>query len=117
MPAAESGGVRFEASREGSRTVVRIGGEIDLRTSPRLRSELLAVLDDAPAWVIADLSDVGYMDSSGVGTIVEFKRRLEQAGGKLTLAALQPRVSSVFEITQLHRFFHIVGSLDEALKS
>ena len=54
------------------------------------------------------------MDSSGVGTIVETKRRADHEGSRLVLTGLQPRVRSVFEITQLTRFLSIAPTLDAA---
>lgn len=94
--------------------VLKLTGEIDLRNSPRLHGELNDLLTRRFDRVIFDLSGVGYMDSSGVGTIVNAKRMIEKKGGRLTLVGLQPRVKSVFEITRLESFFHIVGTLEEA---
>lgn len=106
--------LRIRTTREAQQTVVQLEGEIDLRSSPDLRSTLLELIDRAPGRVIVDLSGIAYMDSSGVGTLVEMKRRLERNGGRLILAALQPRVRSVFEITRLDKFFTIADSVEEA---
>jgi anti-sigma B factor antagonist len=105
--------IRTASAGAGGPTI-QLTGEVDLRTSPALRSRLLAVLETEPARVVIDLSKVGHMDSSGVGTLVEAKRLLERQGGRLVLAGLQPRVRSVFEITQLDTFFLIVDTVDEA---
>jgi anti-sigma B factor antagonist len=105
---------RFESANDALGTVVRLGGEIDLNSAPAFRTSLLEFVAQRPQRVILDLANVTYIDSSGVGTIVEFKRRLERSGGRVILAALQARVKSVFEITRLDRFFIIVESLDEA---
>jgi len=94
--------------------VVTLAGEVDLRSSPQLREALLEILEQRPARLVIDLSGVEYMDSSGVGTMVEVKRRVERDGGRIILAGLQPRVRSVFEITQLDRFFEIRRDVDEA---
>lgn len=99
---------------ESGATIVRPAGEIDLQNSPALRTALLALAEKKPQRVLVDLAGVSYVDSSGVGTLVEFKRRLERGGGKVILAGLQPRVRSVFEITKLDQFFVIVATLDEA---
>lgn len=100
--------------REGDDVHVRVAGEVDLHTSPVLRERLLALLDHGPQRVIVDLSEVAYVDSSGVGTLVELKRRLDRSGGRVVLVGMQPRVRSVFEITRLDRFFTVVATLDEA---
>ncbi len=106
--------LQIRSSADPAGRVVILHGEVDLRSSPRLRGALLELLEDRPARLIIDLVGVTYMDSSGVGTLVEIKRRVEQAGGKLVLIGMQQRVRSVFEITRLDRFFTIAASADEA---
>ncbi len=110
----ESHNLEVRAEREPNVTLVYLSGEIDLRTSPQLRATLLEIVDEKPARVVLDLSGVSYMDSSGIGTMVELKRRAAQRDSKVVLVGLQERVRSVFEITRLDKFFDIVDSIDEA---
>ena len=104
----------ISAEREPAATIVRLSGEVDLRTSPGLRSLFLELLQEKPARIIVDLTGVNYVDSSGVGTIVELKRRALRHESKIVLVGLQSRVRSLFEITRLDKFFTITESLDEA---
>ncbi len=104
--------VRVE--REPDATVVRLAGEVDLRTSPQLRGRFLELFDERPSRIILDLTHVDYIDSSGVGTVVELKRRAMRSESKVVLVGLQPRVRSLFEITRLDKFFTITHSIDEA---
>lgn len=110
---------RMDVSVSVDRTaaVVRVRGEVDLRSSPELREKLLDLLNRPLKRVIIDLAQVSYIDSSGVGTLVELKRRLDRSDGRVVLVALQPRVRSVFEITRLDHFFAIVNTIDEAHKA
>ena len=110
----EPDGLQISTVSSNGGHVVRVAGEVDLRTSPRLRTLLLQVIDTRPKRLIVDLAGVEYMDSSGVGTMVEIKRMLEGRGGEIVLVGLQPRVRGVFEITQLDKFFRIVNDLAEA---
>jgi anti-sigma B factor antagonist len=109
--------LQIRPSGDRGARVVTLHGEVDLRSSPRLRDDLIDIIDERPQRLIIDLTHVSYMDSSGVGTLVEIKRRLEQNGGKLALAGLQPRVRSVFEITRLDRFFTLAADVNEARKA
>ena len=106
--------LRISVVADGDCQTVALTGEVDLNSSPQLRSRLLELIESHVGRLILDLAGVDYMDSSGVGTIVELKRKLERRGGQVVLARLQPRVRSVFEITQLDKFFTIVNDLDEA---
>ncbi len=104
----------METRSDGDRHVVSLSGEINLRSSPNLHASLLEIIEGRPDRIILDLSGVSYMDSSGIGTLVEIKRRVERYKGSLILAALQPRVRSLFEITKLERFFAIAADVAEA---
>jgi anti-sigma B factor antagonist len=106
--------LRIQTAREGMDVIVRLTDDVDLRTSPDLRDRLLEALGSHPSRLIIDLSGVPYMDSSGVGTLVDMKRRTERDGSAIILVGLQPRVRSVFEITRLDGFFTIVETLEEA---
>lgn len=109
--------LKISTTQHAAAVIVSLAGEIDLRSSPSLRSELLQLSDRKPARVVINLEGITYVDSSGVGTLVEFKRRSERGGGgRVVLVGLQPRVRSVFEITKLDQFFTIVGTVDEALQ-
>lgn len=97
-------------NRSTDKGVVRVllAGEIDLRTSPELNEALAAIVSSRPRSVVVDLAGVQYIDSSGVGTLVNLKRQIERAGGAVALANPQTRVRNVLEITNLDKFFTIV---------
>jgi len=106
--------LRVETTLAADGPAVCVQGEVDLRSAPFLRERLLDWVSHSTGTVRVDLSQVPYMDSSGVGTMVFVKRETERAGRRIVLIGLQPRVRSVFEITHLDKFFTIVHSADEA---
>jgi len=95
--------------------VVEVAGDIDLHRSPAFQESLLRVVDDKPERVVIDLSGVGYMDSSGVATLVKVLSRARKSSIDLRLAGLTERVRSVFEITRLNTVFQIHRTKREAL--
>lgn len=104
-----------EVRREGNAAIVAAQGEIDLRRSPELHRALVGLCEDRPEVLVINLGEVTYMDSSGVGTLVEILRRTREHGGRMVLVAPTERVRSVFEITKLDRFFTIKDTEAEAL--
>ncbi len=94
--------------------ILRPMGEIDLARSPDLRLRLREEIDALPRRLILDLLGVGYMDSSGVATLVEALQRCKTAGCKLVLCSLQPKVKSIFAISRLETVFDIVASVEDA---
>lgn len=98
-------------------TVVRPRGDIDLGSAPTLRQKLNEAQRDRPAKLVIDLSEVPYMDSSGVATLVEAMQVTRRHGGHLVLCGMQEKVRSIFEIARLDMVFTIVQNQDEALSS
>lgn len=110
-------GIVKEIRRDTEATVVVLSGEVDLHQSPALHATLVDVAAGRPRRLVLNLSEVQYMDSSGVGTLVELLRRVNAYKGKLALVGLTPRVRSVFEITKLDKFFAIHASEQEAVQA
>ena len=104
--------VREETTDDG--TVLIPVGDIDLSRAPALRQHLSRVLGGGADRIIIDLSEVPYMDSSGVATFVEAMQLARKRGSKLILCGLQERVRGIFEIARLDMVFTIFASRDEA---
>jgi anti-sigma B factor antagonist len=92
----------FTVSQTTGSTVVTVAGEIDRATAPELDAALQH-FDDAS--VTVDLAAVTFIDSSGLGTLVEAHKRIGLAGGRLTVSGSRPNVQKAFEITQLADMF------------
>ncbi len=105
-----------EVRKSEHATVVVLIGDVDLHHSPGLHAQLVEIAGERPKRLILDLTEVPYMDSSGVGTLVEVFRRVTAYKGKMILFGLNRRVRSVFEITKLDRFFTICESEEQAVE-
>ncbi len=106
-----------EIRQKGTAMVVALAGEVDLHHTPDVHKALVAACQDKPTRLVVNLGSVTYLDSSGIGTLVEVFRRVNGYGGKLILCGLNDRVHSVFEITKLDRFFKIYATEAEALSA
>lgn len=99
----------------GGCAVVTVVGELDLHTAPRLREALLPLAEEAGASVVVDLTEVPFLDSSGLTVFVVALKRLREQGGSLRLVAPSPRVVKVFAITGLDAAIPIHADLAAAL--
>ena len=100
----------------GERIVVHVTGEIDVYTAPILREELATLIDAHHTDLVVDLSDVSFMDSTGLGVLVGALKKIKTVGGDLRLVIDQEKVLKVFRITALTQVFPIYATVDEALK-
>lgn len=71
---------------------------------------------DAPARVMLDLTEVEFIDSSGLGAIVATMKHLSPER-KLVLAGLTPAVEKVFQLTRMDSVFEMHLTLDAAIRS
>lgn len=94
---------------------VALDGDVDLSRSPTVRQTLINLAHSGNTRIVVDLTDVPYMDSSGVATLVEALQAQRKAGGQMVLFGLQPRVQSIFEIARLNMVFTIVDDREAAL--
>jgi anti-sigma B factor antagonist len=95
--------------------VVRPTGEIDLNGASNLRRELFDTIADGAGTVIVDMATTTFIDSLTLGILLGAARRLQQRGGELRIACVDPNIKRIFEITLLDRVFAIYPSLDTAL--
>jgi anti-sigma B factor antagonist len=95
-------------------TIVEAGGEVELHNAPRLREELRRVCELEHPCCVVDMSNVSFIDSTGVGVLVGALKRAREHRGTLTIACPQPRVRRVFEITGLLGALPIYDSLEAA---
>lgn len=100
---------------EGQRTVIEVGGEIDVYTAPKLREQLVDLVADGNYDLVVDMQRVDFLDSTGLGVLVGGLKRVRAHDGSLRLVCSQERILKIFRITGLTKVFPIHASLDEAL--
>ncbi len=94
-------------SRTDDAAMVRVIGELDLSTAPRLLEVLAELAGNRTIDVTLNLAQMAFIDSTGVSVLVSGLKRLRETGGDLAL--LSPRASTmkVLEITGLTTVFTI----------
>jgi anti-sigma B factor antagonist len=100
---------------ENDLTIVTISGEIDVFTSPRLREELLEIVEGGALHLVIDLGEVTFLDSTGLGVLVGIYHRLRARDGSMSFMGAGDRVRRVFHVTQLTKIFVLHDTLDEAI--
>jgi anti-sigma B factor antagonist len=83
------------------RLVVRVGGEIDMLTSPRLRAALFPVVSAAGSDVVIDLDAVTFLGSNGLGVLVELSQQATAVGTRLRLVCANRMAARPLTLTGL----------------
>src|ERR1700760_2315105 len=99
----------------GDCAVLRVAGEVDVYTAPRLRERIRELAGAGTGHLIADLSEVDFLDSTGLGVLVGGLKRVREDGGSLALAVRTPRILRVFQITGLTKAFAVWPAVTDAI--
>ena len=96
-------------SRTADAAEVRVIGELDLATAPQLLRAFADLTSQGAVNVTVDLSQMVFIDSTGVTVLVSGLKRIRETGGELALKSPKASAMKVFEITGLTRVFTIRG--------
>jgi anti-sigma B factor antagonist len=100
----------------GDGVIVGLSGEVDMSTSPDARRAFLDLVEKKTKKILVDLSQVTYIDSSGLATLVECFQNTRRYGGQLRLFGLNDNIKDVFSLARLDTIFDIRKSEEEALQ-
>ena len=89
--------------------VVKVSGEIDIATGPKLREELLGVMRRWGARLALDLGGVTFMDCAGINVLLAARRHARLEGGRVRVLRASRRVRKVLMLTGLHQEFALAG--------
>jgi len=93
------------------------GNIVGAAESSLLIDRLHEALEKGQAQVVIDLSQVDWMNSSGLGTLISGLTTLRQSGGNLKLCGLSDKIKNLFTITKLLSVFEIFPSAADAAAS
>ena len=83
--------------------------------SPRIVTQLLALIKDKPEKLVIDLSKVSYIDSSGLAVLIDGMQKVEAYRGKLYLVGMRETVRIIFKTSRLDQTFRIRRNVADAL--
>jgi anti-sigma B factor antagonist len=96
-------------------TIIAVSGEIHVSTAPEFSGMLNASIESGRTAVVLDLTDVIFIDSTGLSVLLNALRRVTRAGGRMAVVCTNPTVLRLFEITRLDSTFDIHTGVEPAL--
>lgn len=99
----------------GQTAVVALPAEIDITIADRVREDLLSVVNQGAALLVADLTNTTFCDSSGVSALVRAFRRAQADGGEMRLVVRAPAVQRVLALTGVDRLIDVYASVAASL--
>lgn len=95
--------------------VIHLSGQLDALSAPYVRSELANAVAGGHSRLVVDLAGVGFVDSSGLGSLISGLKAARIAGGDLRLAQPSKQVSTVLALTMLERVLRSYPTVADAL--
>jgi anti-sigma B factor antagonist len=108
--------MRHDIQEKQGACVISFTGEVDLESSPEAREILLKCFGKTGR-VLVDLSEVTYIDSSGVASLVEALQASKKAGSRFALAAVSEPTRRVLELARLDKVFTMYDSVEDGLNA
>jgi anti-sigma B factor antagonist len=108
--------IDLKSENRGAALLFKLRGSLDLATSPTVR----AALSDAQKTkkdVIVDLTQLEFLDSTGLGALIGAHRRAAEHGGSLRLIVREGPIFRLLTITGLIRVLAVYHTVDDALKN
>ena len=110
--------MQISARKAGGTTIFDLSGDIDFATSPEIRrSVLYEIRESRASCVLVNLSQVRYIDSSGVASLVEGLKASRDLGSRFVLFGLSPFAREVLQLSRLLKVFEVYENEEQALAS
>jgi anti-sigma B factor antagonist len=109
--------LEIEFSQDGNACIVALDGEVDVYTAPALRERLIEASETGCGTVVVDMTEVDFIDSSGLGVLVSALKRVRENDGQMRIVTAKEPILKIFRITGLDRVFELSPTLPEAVGS
>lgn len=96
--------------------VLKLDGKLNMLSAPHLREEIHATVAAGNYHVAIDLTNVGFIDSSGLGALINGLKTARQAGGDLRIACPSEQVKLVLELTNIDRVLKAYDNAEGAFR-
>ena len=105
----------IDKSTANGALVIRVNGELDVYTAPKLSEALAEGLAGGNKTLVVDLTRVGFLDSTALGVLVGGHKKMAAQAVRLSLVIDDPHLSKIFRITGFEDLFTIYPSVAEAI--
>ena len=109
--------VKISARRNDKTTIFDLSGDIDFANSPVVRDSVLREIRESRTRVVLNLSQVRYIDSSGVASLVEGLKASRDLGSRFILVGLTSSTRDVLQLSRLIKVFEVYDNEDQAMAS
>lgn len=95
--------------------VIKPAGRLDVTTAAEFRRQVsdIAAVPTPPKYLLVDLQDITFMDSSGLGALVSALKSIRNSSGDMVICGANDQVQMLFELTSMTKIFKIYGNAED----
>ncbi|TLM80860.1 STAS domain-containing protein [Pseudarthrobacter sp. NamE5] len=109
--------MEFSYGIKDSYAEVKADGRLNMVAAAKLREFVGGVIAGGSTRIVVDLGKTAFMDSSGLGALIGCLKAARQAGGDLRIAAVQPQVKMVLQLTSMDKVLTAYPTAEEAFSN
>ncbi len=106
----------MEIRVDGKYLIVALSGELDVESSQKMKNDVRKKISSETSNIVIDLTNVNYVDSSGLGTLIALQKDARFNGGSLCIVGASQQIKRVMKMTNLDKLFQLYDKLDEVIK-
>jgi len=99
--------LEIESKIQDSIIEIKPIGEVDIYTSPELKNQIFALIEERNNDIIIDCESLDYIDSTGLGVLMSIYKKMQANSLNLEIINLKPNIYKLFDITGLNKVFNI----------
>ncbi|SKC91451.1 anti-sigma F factor antagonist [Maledivibacter halophilus] len=108
--------MRLKLEVENNTLIVYLDGELDHHSAEEVREDIDNSIDLKDIKnLIFELSNMKFMDSSGIGVVIGRFKKIDKLGGKVGVVNTNPHVDRIFQMAGMYKIIHKYNSKEEAL--
>jgi anti-anti-sigma factor len=107
--------MKLAIARQGGTVIVTVSGRLSSAVADQFQDQLMAELDRTPAALVVDFSDLRFITSTGLRTLIVAAKRAHGEGYRIHLCGMSETIFEVFEVSGLLRIFTVHPSLEAGL--
>jgi anti-sigma B factor antagonist len=94
--------------------VVKISGDIDAYHSATFKQKVMEHMENTDKkYIVLDMSEVSYIDSAGLGSIVSLIKESKKSEKEIVLVSLKKQIKKIFEMTKLDKIIRMEDTIEE----
>lgn len=109
--------MELHVKKEEKTTVISVAGRLDAVSSPEFEIKLGKLIDEGNIHLVVDFSELHYISSSGLRSVLATAKRLKEKNGKILIASLKDIVKEVFEVSGFSTIIPVYDSVREATEA